>query len=79
MSKEDVIETEGEIVEAFGNGAFKVKIDFKVKIVTGQIITAYISGRLRLHYIRVIEGDKVRIEMSTYDLKKGRIPWGDKN
>ncbi|MCI6860055.1 MAG: translation initiation factor IF-1 [Clostridia bacterium] len=73
MSKEDVIETEGEIVEALGNGAFKVKI------VTGQIITAYISGKLRLHYIRVIEGDKVRIEMSPYDLTKGRITWRDKN
>ena len=73
MSKEDVIETEGEIVEALVNGAFKVKI------VTGQIITAYISGKLRLHYIRVIEGDKVRIEMSPYDLTKGRITWRDKN
>ena len=73
MSKEDVIETEGEIVEALGNGTFKVKI------VTGQIITAYISGKLRLHYIRVIEGDKVRIEMSPYDLTKGRITWRDKN
>ena len=73
MSKEDVIETEGEIVEALGNGAFKVKS------IPGQIMTAYISGKLRLHYIRVIEGDKVRIEMSPYDLTKGRITWRDKN
>ena len=73
MSKSDVIETEGEIVEALGNGIFKVRIS------TGHIITAYISGKLRLHYIRVIEGDKVKIEMSPYDLTKGRITWRDKN
>lgn len=73
MSKDDVIETEGEIIEALGNGSFKVRIS------TGHVITAYISGKLRLHYIRVIEGDKVKVEMSPYDLTKGRITWRDKN
>lgn len=73
MSKEDLIETEGEVIEVLGN------TNFKVKIMGGHIITAYISGKLRLNYIKVLVGDKVRVEMSPYDLTKGRITWRDKN
>ena len=73
MSKNDVIETEGTIVEALPNATFKVKL------VNGFIITAYISGKLRMNYIKIIPGDNVKIEMSPYDLTKGRIVWRSKN
>lgn len=73
MSKEDVIETEGEVVEVMRNAMFKVKL------VNGHIITAYISGKVRNNYIRIINGDKVKLEMSPYDLTKGRIVYRDKN
>lgn len=73
MSKEDVIETEGEVVEVLGN------TNFRVKIMNGHLITAYISGKLRAHYIKILIGDKVKVEMSPYDLTKGRIVWRDKN
>jgi len=72
VSKDDVIETEGEIVEALPNANFTVKLS------NGHIITAYISGKLRLHYIKIIPGDKVKLEMSPYDLTKGRIVWRSK-
>ena len=65
MSKEDVIEFEGEVVEVLPNTTFLVKLS------NGHVITAYISGRLRMHYIKILEGDKVKIEMSPYDLTKG--------
>lgn len=67
MSKEDVIEFEGEVVEVLPNTTFLVKLTNE------HIITAHISGRLRMHYIRILESDKVVIEMSPYDLSKGRI------
>lgn len=73
MSKDDVIETEGEIVEALPNAEFKVKLS------NGHVITAYISGKLRMHYIKIIPGDNVKLEMSPYDLTKGRIIWRSKN
>ena len=73
MSKDDVIETEGVIVEALPNATFKVKLS------NGHIITAYISGKLRMHYIKIIPGDSVKLEMSPYDLTKGRIVWRSKN
>ncbi|MBQ9513879.1 MAG: translation initiation factor IF-1 [Clostridia bacterium] len=73
MSKDDVIETEGVIVEALPNANFKVKLS------NGHIITAYISGKLRMHYIKIIPGDSVKLEMSPYDLTKGRIIWRSKN
>ena len=72
MSKDDVIETEGVIVEALPNATFKVKLS------NDHIITAYISGKLRMNYIKILPGDKVTIEMSPYDLSKGRIIWRDK-
>ncbi len=72
MSKEDVIEFEGVIEELLPNSTFKVRL------VNGHVIIAYISGKLRMHCIRVVEGDKVKVEMSPYDLTKGRITWRDK-
>lgn len=73
MSKDDVIETEGVVVEALPDAKFKVKLS------NGHIIDAHISGKLRMHYIRIIPGDNVKLEMSPYDLTKGRITWRSKN
>ena len=72
MSKDDVIETEGKVIECLPNA------NFKVMLTNGHVITAYISGKLRLNYIRIIEGDSVKLEMSPYDLTKGRITWRSK-
>ena len=72
MSKEDVIEFDGTVEEVLPGSTFKVRLD------NGHVITAHISGKLRLHYIRILEGDKVKVEMSPYDLSKGRITWRDK-
>ena len=69
MSKEDVIEVEGVIQEALPNTTFKVKLS------NGHEILAHVSGKLRMNYIRILPGDKVTIEMSPYDLSKGRITW----
>ncbi len=69
MSKEDVIEFEAVVEEVLPNTAFKVRLD------NGHVITAYISGRLRMNYIKILEGDRVKIEMSPYDLTKGRITY----
>ena len=68
-NSKDVIEVEGEIVEALPNANFKVKLD------TGQEVTAHISGKIRKHYIRVLLGDRVKVELSPYDLTKGRITY----
>lgn len=73
MAKDDVIEAEGTVVEVLRNAQFKVKLS------NGHVITAYISGKLRMNYIKIMEGDKVTIEMSPYDLTKGRIIWRSKN
>ncbi len=73
MSKEDVIEAEGCVVEVMPNATFKVQL------ANGHIVIAYLSGKLRMNYIRILEGDKVTIEMSPYDLTKGRITWRSKN
>jgi len=72
MSKDDVIEFDGTVEEVLPGSSFKVRLD------NGHEIIAYISGKLRLHYIRILEGDKVKVEMSPYDLSKGRITWRDK-
>ena len=69
MPKDDVIEFEGEVVEALPNATFKVKLPNE------HIVTAHISGKLRMNYIRILPGDKVTIEVSVYDLNKGRITW----
>jgi len=72
MSKDDVIEVEGKVIEKLPNAMFQVELE------NGHKIMAHISGKLRLHFIRIIVGDKVLIEMSPYDLTKGRIIWRDK-
>ena len=72
MSKEDMIEIEGVVVEAMPNAMFKVEIQ------GGHIILAHISGKLRMNFIRILPGDKVTVEMSPYDLSKGRITWRSK-
>lgn len=72
MSKKDVIEIEGTVLEALPNAMFKVKL------VNGHEIMGHISGKLRMHYIRILAGDKVTVEISPYDLTKGRITWRKK-
>ena len=72
MSKSDMIELEGVVTEALPNAMFKVQID------GGHVILATISGKLRMNFIRILPGDKVQIEMSPYDLTKGRITWRSK-
>ncbi len=72
MAKEDVIEVEGTVVEALPNTNFRVKLD------NGHIILAHISGKLRMNYIRILPGDKVTLELSPYDLTRGRITWRKK-
>jgi len=72
MAKDAGIEVEGIVVEKLPNAMFKVELENK------HIITAHISGKLRLNFIRIIPGDKVLLEMSPYDLTKGRIIWRDK-
>ena len=69
MPKDDVIEVEGTVVEALPNTNFKVELE------NGHQILAHISGKLRMNYIKILPGDKVKIELSTYDLNKGRITW----
>ena len=72
MSKADVIEIEGKVVEKLPNAMFKVELE------NGHIVLAHISGKLRMNYIKILPGDTVTIEMSPYNLSKGRIIWRDK-
>ena len=67
MAKEDLIKQDGEVTEALSNANFKVRLE------NGHIILATISGKMRMHYIKILPGDKVRLEMSPYDLSKARI------
>lgn len=72
MSKSDVIEVEGTVLEKLPNAMFKVEL------VNKHVVLAHISGKLRMNFIRILPGDKVTIELSPYDLSKGRIIWRDK-
>ena len=72
MSKADVIEIEGTVVEKLPNAMFQVELE------NGHKVLAHISGKLRMNYIRILPGDKVTLELSPYDLTKGRIVWRDK-
>ncbi|CAC9925102.1 MULTISPECIES: translation initiation factor IF-1 [Peptoniphilaceae] len=72
MAKEDVIEVEGVVTDALPNTNFKVKLE------NGHEILAHISGKLRMHYIRILPGDRVTVELSPYDLTRGRITWRKK-
>ena len=72
MSKQDVIEVEGTVVDALPNAQFQVELQ------NGHTVLAHISGKLRMNYIRILPGDKVTVEISPYDLTKGRITWRTK-
>ena len=67
MAKQAAIEQEGTIIEALSNAMFRVELE------NGPVVTAHISGKMRLHYIKLLTGDKVKLEMSPYDLSKARI------
>ncbi|MFB0973510.1 MAG: translation initiation factor IF-1 [Bacteroidales bacterium] len=67
MPKQEAIEQDGTIIEALSNAMFRVELN------SGHVIIAHISGKMRMHYIRILPGDKVKVEMSPYDLTKGRI------
>jgi len=69
MAKEESIEVQGTIVETLPNAMFRVELE------NGQIILAYVSGKMRMHFIKILPGDKVTIELSPYDLTKGRITY----
>ncbi|MBI2602017.1 MAG: translation initiation factor IF-1 [Deltaproteobacteria bacterium] len=72
MAKEDVIEAEGTVKEPLPNAMFKVELD------NGHEVLAHISGKMRMHFIRILPGDRVRVELSPYDLKRGRIVYRSK-
>ncbi len=67
--KEELIEVEGEIVEALPNAMFRVKLE------NGHIVLTHVSGKMRMHFIRILPGDKVKVELSPYDLARGRITY----
>lgn len=67
MAKEDVIQMQGEVLENLPNATFRVKLE------NGHVLLGYISGKMRMHYIRILPGDKVTVQMTPYDLTKGRI------
>ncbi|GLQ90945.1 translation initiation factor IF-1 [Dyella flagellata] len=69
MAKDDVIEMDGTVIETLPNTMFRVKLE------NGHVVIAHISGRMRKHYIRILTGDKVKVEMTPYDLTKGRITY----
>lgn len=69
MAKQDLIKQDGTIVEALSNAMFRVQLE------NGHIITAHISGKMRMNYIRILPGDKVALELSPYDLSRGRITY----
>ena len=72
MDKEELLEFKGTVIDKLPNAMFKVELE------NGHVVTAHISGKLRMHYIKILPGDKVKLELSTYDLSKGRITWRDK-
>jgi translation initiation factor IF-1 len=73
MAKEEPIEVEGVVVEPLPNAMFRVKLD------NGHVVLAHISGKMRMHYIRILAGDRVTVELSPYDLNRGRIIYRSKN
>lgn len=69
MAKQTAIERDGTIIEALSNAMFRVELD------NGHVLTAHISGKMRMHYIKILPGDKVQVELSVYDLDRGRITY----
>lgn len=78
MGKDDVIEVNGTVVDTLPDAKFKVKIDDEVGNQEERVITAHLSGRMRMNYIKILPGDKVTVQMSVYDLGKGRITYRHK-
>ena len=72
MAKEDQIEMEGKVIETLPNTMFRVELE------NGHVVIAHISGKMRKHYIRILTGDKVKVEMTPYDLTKGRITFRER-
>ncbi len=72
MAKEEPIEVEGTVIEPLPNAQFKVELD------NGHVVLAHISGKMRMHYIRILSGDRVTVELSPYDLNRGRITYRSK-
>jgi len=72
MAKEDQIEMEGEVIDTLPNTTFRVQLE------NGHVVTAHISGKMRKNYIRILTGDKVRVELTPYDLSKGRITYRER-
>jgi len=72
MAKEDVIELDGEVIDTLPNTTFRVKLE------NGHVVMAHISGKMRKNYIRILTGDKVKVEMTPYDLTKGRITFRER-
>ena len=72
MSRADAIEVEGKVLEKLPNAMFRVELENK------HVVLAHISGKLRMNYIRILPGDRVKVELSPYDLSKGRITWRNK-
>ena len=69
MSKEDVIQMQGEVLENLPNATFRVKLE------NGHVVLGHISGKMRMHYIRILPGDRVQVELTPYDLSRGRITY----
>ncbi|MFH1768325.1 MAG: translation initiation factor IF-1 [Candidatus Omnitrophota bacterium] len=69
MAKEELIEVEGEIIDVLPNAMFRVKLD------NGHVVLAHVRGKMRMHFIRILTGDKVKLELSPYDLNRGRITY----
>lgn len=72
MAKEELIDVEGHIVEALPNAQFRVELE------NGHVVMAHVSGKIRMHFIRILPGDKVKLELSPYDLSRGRITYREK-
>ena len=69
MSKQDVIEVEGKVIEALPNAMFQVQLE------NGHVVLAHVSGKIRMHFIRILPGDRVTVELTPYDLKRGRVTY----
>lgn len=69
MAKEELIETEGTVIEVLPNAMFRVQLE------NGHIVLAHVSGKMRMHFIRILNGDKVKLELTPYDLSRGRITY----
>ncbi len=72
MAKEDLIEVEGTVLEALPNALFRIELE------NNHVVLAHVSGKIRMHFIRILPGDKVKVQLSPYDLTRGRITYRDK-